>query len=85
MKYIFSKEKWLQSASEELARGDLSQGDIDNALATWVNKYDGKSEEEIGRRLPKKWYIETEDNEEEVEEGKEDALASSKENESTNE
>ena len=25
MKYIFSKEKWLQSASEELARGDLSQ------------------------------------------------------------
>lgn len=85
MKYIFSKEKWLQSANEELARGDLSQGDIDNALATWVNKYDGKSEEEIGRRLPKKWYIETEDNEEEVEEGKEDALASSKENESTNE
>lgn len=85
MKYIFSKEKWLQSASEELARGDLSQGDIDNALATWVNKYDGKSEEEIGRRLPKKWYIETEDNEEEIEEGKEDALASSKENESTNE
>ena len=57
-KVVFNKEKWLQSANEELARGDLSQGDIDNALATWANKYDGKSEEEIGRRLPKKWYIE---------------------------
>lgn len=85
MKYIFSKEKWLESANSDLSRGDLSQEDIDNALAVWVNRYDGKPEEQIGKRLPKKWYIETEGNAKETEEEKEDVLASSKENESVNE
>ena len=41
---VFSKEKWLQSANGDLAAGIITQGDIDNACATWVDALDGKTQ-----------------------------------------
>ena len=42
----FSKAKWLIQANEEKARGVLSQKDIDNACATWVDDLNGKNTDE---------------------------------------
>lgn len=42
----FRKAKWLVQANEEMANGILSQKDINNACATWVDDLDGKETEE---------------------------------------
>ena len=45
---IFSKEKWLQCANEQMANGYITQQEIDNACKTWVDDMDGKTITEIG-------------------------------------
>lgn len=45
---VFSKEKWLEKAELDKDNGILTQREIDDALAIWVNDFDGKSKEEIG-------------------------------------
>lgn len=47
MTKVFSKEKWLESANADKNNGILTQREIDDALAIWVNAFDGKSKEEI--------------------------------------
>lgn len=42
----FRKAKWLEQANKEKELGYLSQQDIDNACATWVDELDGKETEE---------------------------------------
>lgn len=44
---IFRKERWLVTALADKENGILTQQDIDNAYATWVNDLDGKRAEEI--------------------------------------
>ena len=44
---VFSKEKWLEKAKLDKDNGILTQREIDDALAIWVNDFDGKSKEEI--------------------------------------
>ena len=57
---VFSKEKWLQSANGDLAAGIITQGDIDNACATWVAALHGKTQEEIAAQgetsLREEWF-----------------------------
>lgn len=57
---IFKKEKWLVDANEHKAKGILSQMDIDNAIATWVDFYNGKTMEEIPETdrdiFNRKWF-----------------------------
>lgn len=43
----FSKEKWLQSANEQIEKGILSQREVDDACSIWVDNLDGKTEEEV--------------------------------------
>lgn len=43
----FSKNKWLESANAQIEQGVLSQREVDDALAIWVNDLDGKTEEEL--------------------------------------
>ena len=43
----FSKQKWLERAKIDKYKGVLTQREIDDALAIWVNAFDGKSKEEI--------------------------------------
>ncbi len=62
-KKVFSKDKWLQSANEQKARGELSQREIDDALDIWVNDLDGKTKEEIesvqgAGAMRDDWYVE---------------------------
>lgn len=45
---VFSKEKWLKKAKLDKDNGILTQREIDDALAIWVNALDGKSKEELG-------------------------------------
>ena len=45
---VFSKEKWLEKANAQIAQGFISERERDDALAIWVNAFDGKSKEEIG-------------------------------------
>lgn len=45
---VFSKEKWLERAKIDKDKGILTQREIDDALAIWVNDLDGKSKEELG-------------------------------------
>ena len=42
----FRKAKWLEQANREKELGYLSQQDIDNACATWVDELDGKETDE---------------------------------------
>lgn len=43
----FSKEKWLEAANAQKARGTLSQREINDALEIWVNDCDGKTMSEL--------------------------------------
>lgn len=43
----FSKNQWLVSALGDKDKGILSQADIDNACATWVDDLDGKTVAQI--------------------------------------
>ena len=43
----FSKQRWLVSALGDKDRGVLTQNDIDNACATWVDNLDGKTVAQI--------------------------------------
>lgn len=47
MAKVFSKEKWLESANKQMEEGYLSQREIDDALAIWVNDLDGKTKAEV--------------------------------------
>lgn len=44
---VFRKARWLVTALADKENGILTQQDIDNACATWVNDLDGKRAEEI--------------------------------------
>ena len=59
---VFSKEKWLEKANEQIAQGFLSERERDDALEIWVNDLDGKSKEEIadnnGVSLRDEWFVE---------------------------
>ena len=48
MAKVFSKEKWLESANADKNNGVLTQREIDDAIAIWVNDFNGKSKDEIG-------------------------------------
>lgn len=56
----FSKAKWLESANAQIEQGILSQREVDDALDTWVNEMDGKTEEEIkasGGEVNPMWLV----------------------------
>lgn len=44
---VFSKNKWLDSASEQVRQGVLSEREVVDAENNWVNDLDGKTEEEL--------------------------------------
>ena len=44
----FSKQKWLERANIDKVNGILTQREIDDAIAIWVNALDGKTKDEIG-------------------------------------
>ena len=55
----FSKQKWLERAKIDKDKGILTQREIDDALAIWVNAFDGKSKEEIvGDFLNDDYFVE---------------------------
>lgn len=55
----FSKQKWLERAKNDKDKGILTQREIDDALAIWVNAFDGKSKEEISEYfLNEDWLVE---------------------------
>ena len=59
MTKVFSKEKWLESANAEKNNGILSQREIDDAIAIWVNDFNGKSKDEIDEDfLNDDWFVE---------------------------
>ena len=47
MAKYFSKQKWLERAKIDKDKGILAQREIEDALAIWVNAFDGKSKDEI--------------------------------------
>ena len=56
----FSKAKWLESANAQIEQGILSQREVDDALDSWVNEMDGKTEEEIkasGGEVNPMWLV----------------------------
>ena len=57
----FSKEKWLEAANAQMEQGFITQQDVDNALETWVNDFDGKTKAEIGvdlvMPLNEDWFV----------------------------
>lgn len=57
----FSKEKWLEAANAQMARGHLSQREIDDACEIWVNDLDGKAQSEIeaggNKSLNEDWFV----------------------------
>lgn len=63
MARVFSKEKWLQTANKDRAKGILTQQEIDDAQEIWVNDLDGKTYEEINARgdvcTREDWFVET--------------------------
>lgn len=59
MTKVFSKEKWLESANADKNNGILTQREIDDAIAIWVNDFNGKSKDEIGEDfLNDDWFVE---------------------------
>lgn len=56
----FSKAKWREQALKDKEAGVITQADIDNAEATWVNSLDGKPYEEATDNgkfpLNEKWF-----------------------------
>ncbi len=63
MARVFSKDKWLQTANKDRAKGILTQREIDDALDIWVNDLDGKTYEEINAKgdvcARSDWFTET--------------------------
>lgn len=63
MARVFSKEKWLQTANKDRAKGILTQQEIDDAQEIWVNDLDGKTYEEINSKgdvcTRGDWFVET--------------------------
>ena len=58
MTKVFSKEKWLESANADKAAGILTQREIDDAIAIWVDAFDGKSKDEIRKDfLNDDWFV----------------------------
>lgn len=58
MAKVFSKEKWLESANADKAAGILTQREIDDAIAIWVDAFDGKSKDEIKENfLNDDWFV----------------------------
>ena len=57
----FSKEKWLEAANAQMARGHLSQREIDDACEIWVNDLDVKTQSEIeasgNQPLNEAWFV----------------------------
>lgn len=60
----FSKERWLVSALGDKDRGILTQNDIDNACAVWVDDLDGKTVaqleaegKDIGLTNREEWFV----------------------------
>ena len=43
----FSKAKWLAAAEAQMARGTLTQREIDDAQKIWVDNCDGKTKAEL--------------------------------------
>lgn len=62
IKKVFSKEEWLKTANADKAAGVLTQREIDDACAIWVNDLNGKTADEIaddnGALLRDDWFIE---------------------------
>lgn len=63
MARVFSKEKWLQSANKDRAKGILTQQEIEDAQEIWVNNLDGKTYEDINANgdvcTREDWFVET--------------------------
>ena len=57
----FSKEKWLESANEQMAQGYITQREIDDACEIWVNDLDGKTLTEIEasgeQPINENWFV----------------------------
>lgn len=65
MAKVFSLNKFLETVNAEKEKGIITQKDIDNARATWVDKIAGKTAEEIDELLGdsssesyNKWLVE---------------------------
>ena len=62
MARVFSKDRWLQSANKDRAKGILTQREIDDAQEIWVNNLDGKTYEEINAKgyvcTRADWFVE---------------------------
>ena len=59
MAKVFSKEKWLELANADKVAGILTQCEIDDAIAIWVDAFDGKSKDEIKENfLNDDWFVE---------------------------
>ena len=62
MARVFSKDRWLQSANKDRAKGILNQREIDDAQEIWVNNLDGKTYEEINAKgdvcTRADWFVE---------------------------
>ena len=62
MARVFSKDRWLQSANKDRAKGILTQKEIDDAQEIWVNNLDGKTYEEINAKgdvcTRADWFVE---------------------------
>ena len=55
----FSKQKWLERANIDKVNGILTQREIDDAIAIWVNALDGKTKDEISEDfLNDDWFVE---------------------------
>ena len=57
---VFSKEKWLEKANEQIAQGFLSERERNDALEIWVNDLDGKTYEEITadiKEMPDDYFV----------------------------
>ena len=59
---VFSVEKRLETANADKAAGILTQREIDDARAIWVNALDGKTKDEIAASgqtsLRDEWFVE---------------------------
>ena len=62
MARVCSKDRWLQSANKDRAKGILTQKEIDDAQEIWVNNLDGKTYEEINAKgdvcTRSDWFVE---------------------------
>lgn len=60
MKQVFSKEKWLEAATAQMAAGIITQQDIDHTCEILIDALDGKAKDEIDSRdlelLDESWF-----------------------------